>query len=600
MRISMSFRSKIFFVILVGTLVALSLPLFYTRVVLQEDLVAEAMIYAKRELYLVARLLNASPHTVQREEYLHKIGNEDADFLLLNTQGKVLATSHVGDNAAVLYDFYARRPEVLLAIKEGEGIARRYNAARQSNMIHAAIKLDNGNILRLSIPFSGLEARMESQIKTFSMVIVLAAALSFILAFMLSGFLKNDLAQMMRVVQAISLGKYQRRLRHIPGKEFVPLADAVNRMAAHIEEDIRTAADQKEQLQSILDTMTEGVLVLGQRGGIRSYNKALVTMFPAVLQGDGVQVVEVVPIPALQEAVEDLLHIPSDASLKKRSKGPLQWELALGRTFAVHMVRAGTDMPNLGAVVVFHDITSLVHLERVRRDFIANVSHEIRTPLTAIQGYAETLAGLDDFPKDCQRFVEIIRKKGVYLSTMVEELLVLARLESTELSLPKDAVRPLECAQSAFLLCRQQLDMRAIQVRIDIGDELVLMAHKQYVTQVFRNLLENAGRYAPEGGQVRIIAQSCSSEKNMVRFAICDNGPGIPTADHDRIFERFYRVEKHRSHASTGLGLAICKHTVERLGGRIWVESPTKEYATVFFFTLPITLGDELCQNSTN
>ncbi len=426
-----------------------------------------------------------------------------------------------------------------------------------------------------------------------------------ILTLCLQRIIKGEFIYVKDFVKSISQGAYQRRLSAAPCDAYVALVNPINNLAMHFEEQVKSLTASNDELHTILDTMTEGVLVLSPSGSIQHCNKALQRMFPNTVDAQGWQVVEAIPVPRLQKAVDDILRAPAlttsqgSASSGIQSNGnggdkitqSLQLELGEDRVFTVHLSRASHSTRQLGAVVVFHDVTPIFRLERVRRDFVANVSHELRTPLTAIQGYAETLANTQGFPEEYIRFVEIIRKNGAYLARMVEELLALARLENAHLPMATSAVHPQESVQAALALCRQQLDLRNVLVRLDFPENLVVTANTQHLTQIFRNLIENAGRYAPEGGEI-LVKASQDAATQLATFAICDKGPGIPEADCERIFERFYRVEKHRSHGSTGLGLAICKHTVEKLGGRIWVESPTHEYATVFYFTIPTFFGE--------
>ncbi len=592
----MSFRKKVFVAVLMGILIALVIPLLYARLTLQDFLLEEARADAFREARLVSHLMNALNSPLERQEFLKEFATNQTQLSLFSPKGEELMESSFPQVTRNTESTEPIRPEVHTAISTGQGSDIRYSNQLRTTMLYVAMPLNDGKILRLGIPYTGLQPQISFFAETLFIVLIASIILASFVAYFLSGLLKRDLAQMMRVIEAISLGHYYRRLRFFPGKEFKLLAQAVNRMAENISEHINTMADQKEQLQSILDTMNEGVLVLDQHGDIRSSNKALRQMFPDMEKFEGKQVVEAIPAPALQKAVDEILQLPINTEENQgeysNKENPLQLELESGRFFSIHLTRAGSSDVDLGAVAVFHDISPILRLEGVRRDFVANVSHELRTPLTAIQGYAETLADLESMPDDCRRFAEIIRKNGAYLARMVEELLALARLENADVPVQIMGMDAEEGAQAAIALCRQQFEICQVQLHVEIEKNLMIMANAQHITQVFRNLLENAARYAPKGSMVYIKAQKDPTAQGMTRFAVCDNGPGIPQADRDRFFERFYRVEKHRTQASTGLGLAICKHTVERLGGRIWVESPTKEYATAFYFTIPTALGD--------
>ncbi len=446
-------------------------------------------------------------------------------------------------------------------------------------------------------PCLGLHASKTYTLSFFLLSFILSAVVAGILTMVLQKIIRGEFLHVKDFVKSISNGEYQRRLSAAPCDAYVALVNPINNLAMHFEDQVKTLTARNEELHTILDTMTEGVLVLTAKGSIQHCNKALQRMFPSTAEAQGWQVVEAIPMPSLQKAVDDILHTPVSQNQNGNGNGfdkvtaSLQLELSSERVFSVHLTRAQSCSSQLGAVVVFHDISPIVRLERVRRDFVANVSHELRTPLTAIQGYAETLATTQGFPEEFLRFVEIIRKNGAYLARMVEELLALARLENTHLPLQTMVVHPYESLQAAFALCRQQLDLRKVSLKLDFPEDIKVCANTQHLTQIFRNLIENAGRYAPESGEIFVHAHVDNTTQDA-HFTVCDKGPGIPEEDCMRIFERFYRVEKHRSHGSTGLGLAICKHTVERLGGRIWVESPAQEYATVFHFTIPTFFGD--------
>ena len=610
-----SFRTKIFCCVLLATLAALALPLYYVRVTLHNDLLREAQMQALREAQLAGRLLDSRAQGSNVQKMLEELGTTDMRLTLLESDGKVLADSDVKADKIRDMDNHSDRPEFRAALRDGQGVSTRFSNTLNNDLIYATVLLRDGNLLRVALPFAGLKSRIDNQVGAFSGVALAAAAISLLLAGLLSFWLRGELGQMVSVVEAISLGKYQRRLRRLPGREFAVLAEAVNRMAQNIEEQVNTVAEQKEQLESILDTMSEGVLVLGQQGCIRRCNRALAQTFPAAAGAHGAQVVEIIPLPALQDAVEEVLYSPvPEGQLPKPLS--LHMEMPPGRFFAVQLCRARRPGPNMGAVAVFHDITDLVRLERIRRDFVANVSHELRTPLTAIQGYAETLADMQDMPADCRRFGEIIRKNGQYLNRMVEELLSLARLENENENLPLTPLAVDEALHSALSLCRAMLEKKSLHVDEALPGKTLVRGHAASLTQVFRNLLENAARYAPYGSHIAVIAQE---RQGMLLVRVCDNGPGIPPSDLQRIFERFYRVEKHRSSASTatagstagshagpntgpntGLGLAICKHVVERHGGRIWAESPViptplddQAWGTALCFTLPLAASGE-------
>ncbi|WP_165064976.1 ATP-binding protein [Desulfovibrio sp. ZJ200] len=591
-----SFRTRIFFSVLLVSLLSIGIAVIYGKAWLERSQLQAARERLVYETRLAGVILDKlGPQAANLPELARILDMPDERLSLLDARGTVLGDTASEAQPVTRLDNHADRPEIQQALATGQGFAIRPSGTLDLDLAYAATRLEDGRLLRLSVPLENLRRLIESRLSVFSQIGLFTAALSLLLAVLLSGALRRSLNRMIAVVEGISLGNFQRRLRRIPGSEFAPLAEAVNRMAENIEQHMRAAADQTAQLESILDTMSDGVLVLGPRGRIRRCNRALARNFPEAAAARGAQVVEVIPSPALQEAVDDMLAAPegecADAHGKpcdqsEKVQRHLHLDLPSGQVMSVCLSRPAGPDRHLGAVAVFHDITELVRLERVRRDFAANVSHELRTPLTAIQGYAETLISLDASP-ECRRFGEIILKNGACLTRMVEDLLSLARLEGKNGSLELAPTDPREAVAQARGMCREALERRDLRLEEDIPSDCRVMASLPHLTQVFRNLLENACRYAPEGSAVRIGARrSGSGEQAEVVFRVTDHGPGIPAEDLERVFERFYQVERHRGQASTGLGLAICKHIVERHNGRIRAESPAQDGSTAIVFSL--------------
>jgi two-component system phosphate regulon sensor histidine kinase PhoR len=241
-----------------------------------------------------------------------------------------------------------------------------------------------------------------------------------------------------------------------------------------------------------------------------------------------------------------------------------------------------------GAVLVLHDITELRRLERVRRDFVANVSHEFKTPLTAIQGFAETLlnGALDD-TANRNRFVEIIREHAWRLARLTDDLLKLSRIEAGRLELEMRAIRVEGLVSSCVETARLKASTKSIEIRVDLPVSIpAVRGDGAQLAEVLQNLLDNAVLYTPSGGTIDVKA---GTEGKEVVFTVLDTGIGIPESDLERIFERFYRVDSARSREAggTGLGLAIARHIVDAHSGRIWVESAVGQ-GSRFHFTVPI------------
>jgi two-component system phosphate regulon sensor histidine kinase PhoR len=237
---------------------------------------------------------------------------------------------------------------------------------------------------------------------------------------------------------------------------------------------------------------------------------------------------------------------------------------------------------------VLHDISELRRLERVRQDFVANVSHEFRTPLTAIQGFAETLLGgaLED-PANREHFVEIIRDHATRLARLTEDLLKLSRIEAGKLDLEFRPVSVYQLVQSCVETARFKAARKELTLEIRIPEGLPsVQGDSNGLQEVLQNLLDNAVQYTPAGGRLEV---SASNQGGTVRLTVSDTGIGIPQAEQERIFERFYRVDAARSREAggTGLGLSIARHIVEAHDGLLWVESAVGE-GSHFHFNIPV------------
>jgi two-component system phosphate regulon sensor histidine kinase PhoR len=257
--------------------------------------------------------------------------------------------------------------------------------------------------------------------------------------------------------------------------------------------------------------------------------------------------------------------------------------LAPGRIFEI----SAAPLPSGGALAVLHDVTRIESAERSRRDFIANVSHELRTPLTSIQGYIETLIeGPQLEPEVQNEFLGIILKNATRMNRLTEDLLALASLESPDNKLTRQLIRASAVVQDAMDALGGMVVDSGVELESAGAPEALVLVDSDAMNQVFGNLIENALKYARDSRRIRVGALLLHSE---VEFFVQDFGPGIASEHLDRIFERFYRVDKARSRESggTGLGLAIVKHIVLAHGGRLWAESELGAGAT-FHFALPL------------
>lgn len=340
-------------------------------------------------------------------------------------------------------------------------------------------------------------------------------------------------------------------------------------------------------LDSILDSLDEGVLILDKKGIVIKANPSFCRLFTT--SAVGMPASAVVPGATFREMLDAFLHdfLP-DHHASPAFRITLEKELVLSVRITPLKNSDGLFVSDEAphAVVVFHNISDLVRLNRRRREFMGEIAHELRTPLTTIIGFAETILDLPPHhTEDRQKFTGTILRNARHMALLVEDMLRLSKLESGTVPLQLTCVRAAFVLEDALDACAPHLETKDLTTDIHIDRSMNIKADAHYITQVFRNLLENACRYAPHGSVITITGEPSPFE-SMAVFTVSDQGPGIPEADCERIFERFYRVEKERvSPSSTGLGLAICKHIVERHGGMIRAE---KGPGGMFLFTIPL------------
>jgi two-component system phosphate regulon sensor histidine kinase PhoR len=400
--------------------------------------------------------------------------------------------------------------------------------------------------------------------------VVLAIAASALLSELIARTVREPIRDMTEATDALRGGDLSMRVRSRRQDELGALGVAIDQMADQLVERFEAVRREEGRLRTMLDAMVEGVLVTDPEGKIVLTNAALIRRVGPDLEGR--TTIEAIRSPELHEAVQQAIRGRSvNVELELVSGGQSRWLTA-------HVAPLPKDQ---GVVAVLHDVTELKRADAVRRDFVANASHELRTPLTAIRGFAETLldGALTD-ERTAKRFVGNIVENAKRLQSLVDDLLELSRAES-----PDSAVELVEVdVAHVAALVLQGVEGRAADKRQQLvlegaGEVILAQGDSRALDQVLLNLVDNAIKYTPEGGRITVRIAQRGEE---VVIEVADNGPGIPRAHQDRIFERFYRVDKGRSRAQggTGLGLAIVRHLVQRMKGRISVESQVGEGST--------------------
>jgi two-component system, OmpR family, phosphate regulon sensor histidine kinase PhoR len=335
------------------------------------------------------------------------------------------------------------------------------------------------------------------------------------------------------------------------------------------------------QQETLFNSMIEGLLLLDADERIQLANRAFIKLFGVGAELRGKTVLEVVRQHELAELIEKVAA----------QKQVLGYELKLGGLSErwLQINAAGvfdSEGKKQGTIVVFHDLTRLKQLERTREEFVANVSHELRTPLSLIKGYVETLLdGAKDNPEVETKFLQTIQRNSERLQFLIEDLLTISELESGRLKMNLQSVRLRPLVERVFEDFKTQAEARHVALKNEVP-ELTARADSDRLQQVLGNLIGNAIKYGRADGRVGVSGRLLNS--NTIELCVQDDGPGIPTAALERVFERFFRVDKARSReqGGTGLGLSIVKHIVQSHGGKVWARSELGKGAK-FYFTLP-------------
>jgi two-component system phosphate regulon sensor histidine kinase PhoR len=389
--------------------------------------------------------------------------------------------------------------------------------------------------------------------------------------------ISRRLRRMVNFAHRIAEGDLEARLDDSYRDEISTMAAALNTTAARLQQSFAEVESRRRELAALLDSMQEAVVAITREGTV-SWSNSVMQRLTGTQIREGRALVQSVRDPDVLACVE--------GALRDREVGfGRATSLIPGRIFEIN----AAPMPGGGAVAVLHDVTSVEAGERSRRDFIANVSHELRTPLTSISGYVETL--LEDpnpKPETTREFLQIILKNSNRMNRLTEDLLELASVESPDYKITPQPIRASALVEDAIESLAGLVVDSGVALESGGAPANVVLADPDAMTQVFGNLIENAMKYGKSGGRVRVYAQLLESY-GEVEFVVQDFGPGMAYEHLNRIFERFYRIDKARSRDSggTGLGLAIVKHIVQAHGGRIWAESELGAGAA-FHFTLPL------------
>ncbi len=581
----MTLSSPIFRKLLASAFLLIALTLFVldfylTRYTARRE-VQSVEEHLKTEALLLTAEAAATP-SAKLEEWAHAASQRaGARVTVIDGKGLVLADSHHDPETM---ENHSNRPEIREAYQNRVGSSIRHSHTLNRDLCYVAVPLRyegrDGYVLRVALPLEDLDAAIAAVRWRILGASLVAAVLALAIAYYFSRSFTRRISRLRAFAEGLVDARFSEPSLPDAGDELGALARSLNTMATRLRDLVERLSLESARREAILAGMVEGVLAVDYELRVTFCNQAFARAVGASLPiPERLPLLELVRDPSLLDILTRALV--STQPVKERILIPS----AEGRSYEVQAAPLSAP-PGRGAIALLHDITDLERLERVRKDFVANVSHELRTPLTAIRGYAETLldGALDD-PENRRKFLDVIRAHAIRLNNIASDLLTLSELESGKPGGEPERVPVRPALEAALRTVEAEAHLRGVKVIVGEVQETDVRGERLRLEQAMVNLLDNAIKFNRPGGDVRVAVRRAQGK---VCISIADNGIGIPSTDLDRIFERFYRVDKARSRemGGTGLGLSIVKHVIERMNGTVTVESQLGKGST-FVVTLP-------------
>lgn len=484
----------------------------------------------------------------QGEDYFRGIHDKDARITYISSDGEVLYDSQA---EAEDMENHSDREEVKEALETGRGEAERISATLSEKTVYYALKLNNGNILRVSSTQFSVLALVFELVQPVLWVLLVMMILSGIFASKISG----------KIVEPVNKLDLEHPEENQIYDELSPLLSRLHKQNKQIQEQLELARQQQQEFSIITENMQEGLLVIDRYTMILSGNSSVWKLFKVKKAKVGDSVYSLDRSEDFRRTVEQVLDGKHSSALLKIDGGYVQ-------LLANPVVRGANPV---GAVLLLMNVTEKVERENLRREFSANVSHELKTPLTSISGFAEIIQ--DGFVKeeDVKKFAGRIYREAQRLIQLVEDTIKISQLDEGEMPYEWEKVDLYAMSKSIFGTLKDAAYKKNVHLYID-GERTICSTVRPIMEEVLYNLCDNAVKYNREEGTASIRLQQTPTE---VSITVSDNGIGIPKEDQNRVFERFYRVDKSHSKeiGGTGLGLSIVKHGVAFLGGNIEMSS---------------------------
>lgn len=511
----------------------------------------------------------------------------ESRLTIIQTDGTVIADSQ---QAPESMDNHLNRPEIVGLDSGQNAIATRFSQTLQTEMVYFAKKVtvDNENIgfVRVSLPLSIVDEKLAELRSIILLSAALAGLSALLLGYSFFRHFSSPFKKITEVAEAISQGDYSQRINTNQKDEIGELTASFNRIAQSSENRINEIITERNRLAIIFSGMVEGVIYVNEQLEISHINKAAANILGIEELSVNQTKLSKIDNAEINSAVVDA--IANKSVVKTKVQQTLQQNVT--EIIDVYVASLANEMGgSIGAVIVLNDVSELVRLERVRRDFVANASHELKTPITAIRGLTETI--LDDnemLPETRDRFIKKINVQIIRLSELVSDLISLSRLDIAQKTQTSDSFNLVEIARASIKNAASLCQQKRLNLSSQLCEEkLVIKGDEQEISQLIDNLLNNAINYTPQLGNINI---SVEKNKSKAVIKVEDTGIGISKRYQKRIFERFYRVDSARARdiGGTGLGLSIVKNIVDKNKGKISLVS-RENHGSTFTIKFPLS-----------
>ena len=489
------------------------------------------------------------------EEYLNQLDSDRYRLTLVSADGIVLFDSHA-DAAAM--ENHAEREEIREALATGTGSSTRHSSTLTEQTIYEAIRLNDGSVLRISVSRATALVLVLGMLQPIAIVLVIAIALS--------AWLAHRMAK--RVVEPLNKLNLEKPMENDAYEELAPLLRRIHAQHKEISHQMRILKNKQDEFDQITGNMKEALVLLDGVGRIVSINPTARKLFGVDASCIGSDFLAVNRKQMMRQAIADA-----------GENGQAFFRTAIsGREYQFDLNRIDSDGKNQGMVILAFDVTEQVNAEKHRQEFTANVSHELKTPLQGIIGSAELMENGIVKAEDMPAFIGRIRKEATRLVSLIDDIIRLSQLDEAN-HMPHEDVSLRLLAEEACESLSDAAKAKDVSVEV-IGDDGVMNGVDRLLYEVIYNLCDNAIKYNHPGGYVKV---SVAEQQGAVQISVSDSGIGIAPEHHDKIFERFYRVDKSHSKQSggTGLGLSIVKHAVQYHHGKITIDSELNKGTTV-------------------